>query len=125
MESRVRDRIANLDSSDLVPSKRKYRRFELSLPVKLKVSSVGVASEIQAKTKNVSIGGLLLETQRTIPFSSDLSFTITMEPSSLAIPIKLAGKGRVVRIEPRPEDKFEIAIQCLQPISEMSRHFPK
>ena len=49
------------------PDRRKYRRFSVSYPVHMKFHLEDSVSELQAVTKNVSIGGLLIETASPIP----------------------------------------------------------
>ena len=43
------------------PEQRKHRRFSVSYPVHVKFHLEDLASELQAVTKDVSIGGLLIE----------------------------------------------------------------
>jgi len=102
------------------PQERKFRRFTLSCPVRLKfVSGAGVAEE-DAVCRNVSIGGMLLNSASLIPCGSPIEFTIILQKRAIARPIKLLGAGRVVRVEPCAVTcGFRIAVACAQPIAQM------
>src|SRR5205807_3599550 len=49
------------------PEQRQYRRFSVSYPVHVKFHFEDSVSELQAVTKDVSVGGLLIETVSPIP----------------------------------------------------------
>lgn len=102
---------------------RKYRRFSLSYPVRVKLHLENSDSELEAVTKNVSIGGLLLEAASSIPQHSFVSFVMTVEGGHIARPIKLLGDGEVVRVEGSGAgSRFAIAVKCAQPIAQMEEH---
>jgi hypothetical protein len=75
-------------------------------------------------SRNVSIGGLLLDVPSRIPEHSSVGFTITVQADDLAHPILLAGEGKVVRVEPQPRRKFVVAVECSRPITQMERYLP-
>lgn len=99
---------------------RKYRRFNLCYPVLLQFPPGGPLSEVQAVSKNVSIGGLLLDVPSRIPQYSSVSFTMTVQGERLVRPILLVGEGTVVRVEPQPGQKFAVAVECSRPMIQMS-----
>jgi hypothetical protein len=102
------------------PQERRYRRFNLSYPVRVSFRSGELVSEIGAVTRNVSIGGLLLETAAPIPENSPVSFVITMLGGEIIRPIELVGEGEVVRIGGGArEGEFAIAVKCDSPITQM------
>ena len=104
---------------------RKYPRFKLRCPVHGKFYSGNVVSEFDAVSRNVSIGGLLLETASEIPPHSPVSFTMTVQGRGVIRPIRLAGEGEVVRVEPSgPGPWFAIAVACKHPIAHMENHLP-
>jgi hypothetical protein len=89
--------------------RRKHRRFSLRYPVHVKFGSAESASEMQALSKNISQGGVLLETDSPIPQQCDVSFIMTVKEH---LPIQIAGQGEVVRIEPHPSGAgFAVAIK--------------
>jgi hypothetical protein len=105
----------------LYPKERKYRRFDLHFPVSLNLPS----QELKAITRNVSIGGLLLNTTDYIPPHTRLTFTMEVRGSVSSRPVHLLGEGEVVRVEPLATGLgFAVAVQCQHPISQMEEHLP-
>jgi hypothetical protein len=99
--------------------KRRYRRFNLRYPAHLKVSSKPV-SKADTVSRNVSVGGLLLEAPLPIPQFSSVSFVLILRSRQFDLPIELAGKGEVVRVEPiGPEAGFGIAVKCTSPMRKL------
>ena len=102
---------------------RKYPRFKLRYPVHGKFYSGEAVSEFDAVSRNISIGGLLLETASEIPPHSSVTFTMTMEGGSIVRPIHLAGEGEVVRVElSGPSSCFAIALACKDPIAQIENY---
>jgi hypothetical protein len=100
--------------------RRKYRRFWLRYPVLVEFSSGNAICKVQTVSRNVSIGGLLLESSSVLPQSQPLSFTLTVEGGLIVRPIKLLGEGKVVRVEPHlPGAGFAIAVECTHPMTQM------
>jgi hypothetical protein len=99
--------------------KRKHRRFNVRYPAHLKVSSEPV-SKVDTVSRNVSVGGLLLEAPSPIPQFSSVSFVLILRSRQFDLPIELAGKGEVVRVEPiGPEAGFGIAVKCMGPMRKL------
>ena len=99
--------------------KRKYRRFNLRYPAHVKVSSE-LVSEVDTVSRNVSVGGLLLEAPLQIPEFSSVSFVLILRSRQFDLPVELAGEGEVVRVEPiRPEGGFGIAVKCTSPMRKL------
>jgi hypothetical protein len=105
-------------------AERKYRRFNLSYPVRVRLRSGGVSSEIEAISRNVSIGGLLLETASIIPQDSEVSFVMTIQDDRVAHPIELVGEGNIVRVENTSEG-IRVAVECKSPIAHLEHYFPR
>ena len=98
------------------PEQRKYRRFSVSYPVHVKFHFEDSVSELQAVTKDVSVGGLLIETASPIPQHSPVDFIMTLHGGPV-IPIQVVGEGDVVRVEAHgPGAGFAIAIKCKREI---------
>lgn len=106
------------------PQQRRYRRFDLQYPVHLKFVSGDLVSELDAVSRNVSLGGMLLETARVIPQHSPVSFLMTVHGGRIVRPIELAGHGEVVRVERSGEAGFAIAVQCKNPITQIEPYLP-
>jgi hypothetical protein len=103
---------------------RKYRRFSLQYPVRLKVHSVDLVAEFEARSKNISICGLLLETSFVIPQDTPVSFVVTVEGTDVGHPIQFAGEGTVVRVDTKAaEEVFGIAVECARPITQIDHFF--
>jgi hypothetical protein len=103
---------------------RKYRRFSLQYPVHLKVHSADLMVEFEGVSRNISIGGLLLETSFPIPRHAPVSFIITVEGAEVGRPIQFMGEGTVVRVDPKAaEELFGIAVECARPITQIDHYF--
>jgi hypothetical protein len=100
---------------------RKHRRFSLQYPVRLKVHSAESAEwmvELDAVSRNISIGGLLLETSCMIPQHTPVSFVMTIRSDQVPRPIQFVGEGKVVRVDAEAaEEVFAIAVECERPIT--------
>ena len=106
------------------PQERKYRRFQLQYPVRLKVRHVDLIVEFEAVSKNISICGLLLETSSMIPQHTPVSFTVTVDGRELDRPIQFVGEGKVVRVDRKTgREAFAIAVECAQPIQQIDHYF--
>ena len=102
------------------PSQRRYRRFALHFPVQVKFSLGNSVSELQTLSRNLSIGGMLLEASTPIPENAPITFTILVNARKTARPVQLVGKGKVVHVyDKNPDGRFAIAVQCSRPITEM------
>lgn len=102
---------------------RKFRRFKLSYPVHVKFRSGELVSELDTVSRNVSAGGLLLETPLLIPRGSSVSFVMILRGSQFVCPIELSGEGEVVRVEPGgPEAGFGVAVKCTSPIHQIEHY---
>jgi PilZ domain len=105
--------------------KRKHRRFRLQYPVHIKAQSTDLTVEFEAVSRNISICGLLLESDSMIPQHTPVSFVVTVEHSDLGRSLRFAGEGKVVRVDPKAvEGRFAIAVECQSPISQIDAHFP-
>jgi PilZ domain len=111
---------AKAHQSQSYPQKREYRRFCLRHQVILKYHTGDSVSELQAVSKNVSIGGLLLETDSLIPQCCPVSFVVTVNRGPVIRPIQFIGEGEVVRVEPDATGAgFAIAVKCKHPLSQL------
>ncbi|MGD0512233.1 MAG: PilZ domain-containing protein [Terriglobales bacterium] len=105
------------------PLERKYRRFKLEYPVRLKVQQPDLMVEFEAVSRDISICGMLLETSAMIPRHTAVSFIVTVEDFAPGRPIQFVGEGKVVRVDPRTEmELFAIAVECTRPIVQLDRH---
>jgi hypothetical protein len=104
---------------------RKHRRFSVRYPVQVNFPLGNALSGFQAVSNNVSIGGVLLEADVSIPQHCDVSFIMTVPEHHVVGPIQLVGEGEVVRVEShRPGAGFAIAVRCKRPISQLDDYLP-
>jgi len=102
---------------------RRYRRFDLQLPVCLSFPSAGTTDQLTGFTKNVSLGGLLLESVRQLPLRTQVDVTIGLVTPWSSRPIQLRTEGEIVRVEALDgQHGFALAIECKRPIKEMGDH---
>ena len=113
------------DSSGPHQEERKYRRFDLQFPVDQSFPSSGTMHELEAISRNVSIGGILLISNDSLPPRTRVSLTMDVRGPGSGRRVRLLGEGDVVRVQ-RLESGvgFAIAIQCQHPITEMENHLP-
>jgi len=102
----------------LYPHERKHRRYKLRYPVRVKFPCGNSTVEMDTFSKNVSIGGVLLEAAAMIPPSSPVSFVMTVRGGRVIHAIQLSGEGKVVRVEHDPSGtSYAIAVECNTPIN--------
>ena len=101
------------------PKERKYRRFDLQFPVSLNFLSGRVTCELGAVSKNVSLGGMLVEACDQVPLHTPVRLTMNLVGLSSRRPLRLRSQGEVVRVEPLGDAGFAIAVECKRPIIEM------
>ena len=99
---------------------RRFRRFKIEYPVLVQYQTSGTTAEVEAVTKNVSIGGILISSAIVIPLHTPVSFNICIQKDKRARCIHLAGEGKVVRVE-RAANKGEcaMAVECDVPITHL------
>ena len=105
------------------PRERRYRRFDLQFPVHLSFSSRGTVHELEAISRNVSIGGLLLRSKDSLPLHTQVSLKMEVQGPQWPRTVQLQSDGEVVRVEPLESDAgFAIAVACKYPITEIENN---
>lgn len=105
--------------------KRRYRRFSLRYPVKVKFGRGKTVSELRTMSNNISLGGVLLEAESALPPHCDVSFTMTVREHHVIGSTQIAGEGEVVRVEPHSSGAgFAIAVECKRPIAQLKGYLP-
>jgi len=106
-------------------SGRAYRRFRLQFPVRLKFRSGSSTREIDAVSKDLSLGGLLVRSALPVPEHTQVSFVLSVHGSQSLRPVHLVGEGEVVRVETTAVDEpFALAIRCNAPVTELEEYLP-
>ncbi len=101
---------------------RKYRRFDLQFPVSLFCSAGEVARRIEGTSKNVSLGGLLVNTREELPLGTKVGLMMELSGRSTGRAIRLSAEGQVVRVETAgAEADYAIAVECNGLISELKK----
>jgi PilZ domain len=104
---------------------RKYHRFKLEFPVTMKVQSGSEATEFEAVSKNISVGGLLVRSTFMIPCNTPVSFVLSVHGEQAVRPIHLIGEGEIVRAEGEVADAtFALAVKCKAPITQLEIYLP-
>jgi PilZ domain-containing protein len=104
---------------------RNNRRFELEFPARLKFVIGSSSSEIEAVSKNVSLGGLLLRSALPVPQHIPVTFVLSIHGKESIRPIHLMGEGEIVRVEINEADRaFMIAVRCKTPLSQLEEYLP-
>jgi len=107
---------ANLDYE----RQRRYRRFDLQFPVLVSFPAENAVEELNAITRNVSLGGLLLEVNRPLPVGTHVDLRIAVETADAGHPIHLLGEGDIVRVYTMDSGAgFALAVECQRPIAEV------
>jgi hypothetical protein len=104
---------------------RRYRRFELEFPVRLKFQVGSTSAEIETISKNVSIGGLLVRSTLSVPEHTPITFDLNVHGRETFRPVHLVGEGRIVRVETgEAEGTFVIAVKCSAPVTQLEEYLP-
>jgi hypothetical protein len=97
---------------------RQFRRFKLTYHVRVNFHSENMLGGVDGITRNIGLGGLLLESDCLIPHLSPVDFTIMISGGTVSRPVILAGVGDVVRVEPcKSKDRYCIAVTCRRPVT--------
>jgi len=102
---------------------RKYRRFQLGYPVRLRWEPDGAVVEVETISQNVSIGGLLVSSASLIPEHTPVTFVISVLIEKAVRPIYLTGKGEIVRVEDR-DAAVGLAVECKTIITLLEDYLP-
>lgn len=85
--------------------RRGARRYDLSLPVVIRIPAPGLAETQSGKTRDISTRGLYFVIDRDVNAGSALDIMLTL-PSEMTNgdEVLVKASGKVVRVEPRLED---------------------
>jgi len=104
---------------------RRYRRFELEFPVRLKFQVGSTSAEIETISQNVSIGGLLVRSALPVPAHTPVMFSLNVHGRETLRPVHLVGEGQIVRVETgEAEGTFVIAVKCSAPVTQLEEYLP-
>jgi len=85
--------------------RRTTRRYDLSLPVIIRVSAERAVDSQEGKTRDISTRGLYFVIQQDLTTGSELDITLTL-PAEIThgTEVFVRSLGKVVRVERRTED---------------------
>ncbi|MGA8527041.1 MAG: PilZ domain-containing protein [Candidatus Sulfotelmatobacter sp.] len=105
---------------DAPRKERRHRRFDLQFPVSLSFPTGGAVREIAGVSTNISVSGVLLRVDDPVPVRTRVSLMMAVQDPRLRHPVRLLGKGKVVRVERLETGTgFAVAIECKRPITEV------
>ena len=85
--------------------RRSARRYDLSLPVMIRIPAQGFAGTQNGKTRDISTRGLYFVIDQDVRAGSDLDIMLTL-PSEMTQggDVMIKASGKVIRVEQRMED---------------------
>jgi PilZ domain len=100
-----------------VLDRRSHARFALRCRAQVEFTFVGTSSRLDCVTRNVSIGGLLIESPALVPEHMSVNFSITADGRQMVPALEFTGAGEVVRVQPDPSGEgCVVAIKAARPI---------
>ena len=85
--------------------RRTTRRYDLSLPIIVRMAAEKVSAQQTCKTRDISTRGLYFVMDQDLEAGSVLELTLTLPPEvTRGTEVFVHASGRVVRVEPRIED---------------------
>ena len=100
---------------------RKHPRFRLECPVCIRFKADTFGTEVEAVSRDVSLGGILVRSAAMIPEHTPVTFIISVRGEQSIQPIYLEGEGEVIRVKSSGAD-FMIAVECKTPITRLEEH---
>jgi hypothetical protein len=88
--------------------RRGARRYDLSLPVIVRIPAQGFSETQNGRTRDISTRGLYFVVDQGVPAGSNLDIMLTL-PSEMTNgdDVLVKASGKIVRVEPRREDGNE------------------
>jgi hypothetical protein len=89
----------------IMTERRTTRRYDLSLPISVRVPTANASDSQMGKTRDISARGLYFVMDQDLQAGSDLDFTLTL-PTEVThgVEVFVRATGKVVRVESRIED---------------------
>lgn len=85
--------------------RRTTRRYDLSLPIIIRIPAAKAPDSQQGKTRDISTRGLYFVVDQNLEAGSELDLTVTL-PAEVTngSDVRVRAQGKVVRVERRMED---------------------
>lgn len=85
--------------------RRTTRRYDLSLPIIVRMAAEKLSAQQACKTRDISTRGLYFVIDQDLEAGSVLELTLTLPPDvTRGTEVFVHASGRVIRVEPRIED---------------------
>ena len=84
--------------------RRTSRRYDLSLPIVIRLSTEKTIDAQRGKTRDISTHGLYFVMDQELQAGSKLDLTLTLPAVTHGAEVFVRAQGKVVRVEPRIED---------------------
>jgi c-di-GMP-binding flagellar brake protein YcgR len=92
----------------VMSERRNARRYDLTLPISIRLGAERIVARQEGKTRDISTRGLYFVVQRDFDAGSELDITLTL-PAAIThgTDVFVRAQGKVVRVERRLEDGEE------------------
>jgi PilZ domain-containing protein len=92
----------------VMTERRTARRYDLSLPILIRLSERQILDSQNGKTRDISTRGLYFVIDQELRAGSELEITLTL-PGEITrgSEVLVRATGKVVRVEPRREDELD------------------
>jgi PilZ domain len=88
--------------------RRMARRYDLSLPVNVRLPITRESASHRGQTRDISTRGVYFTTHRELTTGTEVDFTLTLPPEiTHGSEVFVRAHGRVVRIDKRRDENFE------------------
>jgi c-di-GMP-binding flagellar brake protein YcgR len=89
----------------LMTERRTARRYDLTLPISIRVAAERIVNRKEGRTRDISTRGLFFVIDRDMDAGSDLDITLTL-PAEITngTDVFVRAQGKVVRVERRVEE---------------------
>lgn len=92
----------------LMSERRGARRYDLSLPVMVRIPAQGFAGTQNGKTRDISTRGLYFVVDQNVRAGSELDIMLTLpREMTKGDDVLVKASGKIVRVESRQEDGCE------------------
>jgi hypothetical protein len=106
--------------------RRSSRRYDLSLPVIIRVPLEKEASSRKGKTRDISTRGIYFTVDQDLSVGAEVDLTITVPAEGTGgKEVFLRAKGKVLRLEKTPESGFpQVGVAAVIELFEIIRNAP-
>ena len=105
--------------------RRSARRYDLSLPVIIRVPLDNVASSRKGKIRDISTRGVYFTSDQDLSAGAEVDLTITLPVEVAGAEVFIRAKGKVLRLEKTPErGSPQVGVAAVIELYEIIRNAP-